>query len=244
MLFYAMWITARAIRGLPLLLPLALLIVGCSSGKESGGDAGANLLVNPGFEQGADPWHTMTGDAWSQTFDVADTAHSGVHSVHVQLTPPDQPLPNKVFGVTQDITQMPEYVSGYYRVENWQKATPAQYLQFVVIVFTTDPNTGQQTNVQIRYLLAGASEEPFRIDNAKFIFIDKSEPVTGQWVHFGRNVKQDFQSVWGYVPQNVTSVRVFFEARYDSPTAIQPQIGGDVYYDDLYAGPESKAPKS
>ena len=29
---------------------------------------------------------------------------------------------------------------------------------------------------------------------------------------------------------------MFFEARYDSPTAIQPQIGGDVYYDDLYAG--------
>ena len=39
--------------------------------------------------------------------------------------------------------------------------------------------------------------EPFRIDNAKFIFIDKSEPATGQWVHFGRNVREDFQSVWG-----------------------------------------------
>jgi hypothetical protein len=37
-------------------------------------------------------------------------------------------------------------------------------------------------------------------------------------------------------------LRVFFETRYDSPTPIQPDVCGDVYYDDLYVGPESKAP--
>jgi hypothetical protein len=35
---------------------------------------------------------------------------------------------------------------------------------------------------------------------------------------------------------------VFFETRYDSPTEIQPQMAGDIYYDDLYLGPQSKAP--
>jgi len=61
-------------------------------------------------------------------------------------------------------------------------------------------------------------------------------------VSFGRNVRQDFQQAWGSLPKDVTSVRIFFEARYDSPTAIRPQIGGDVYYGDLYAGSKVGVP--
>jgi hypothetical protein len=241
--------TVALFRLFPLLL-VVLLLAGCGGGRSGvpsqtpGGESG-NLLQNPGFEQGVDPWHTMDTAGWSRDFDVnAGLAHSGAYSAHLKLVPPPEPSPNRVFGVVQDIdtSEVPEYVSGYYRVENWQKATPIQYLQCAVIVFVKDPVTGVTTNTQIRYLLAGAATEPFPIGNAKFIFINKSDPAIGQWVHFGRNVREDFQQAWGSVPKNVTSVRIFFETRYDSPTAIQPQMAGDVYYDDLYAGSKAGAP--
>ena len=223
-----------------LLLSLSVfLLAGC------GGGGNANLLKNPGFEKGNDPWHTMDSSSWSPSFDVTSSqAHSGKDSVHLALKSPDVPALNRVFGVVQDIdlTDLPEYISGYYRVENWQKGTDFQYLQFVVIVFTTDPQTGQTANTQIRYLLAGAPSDPFEIGNAKFVFVTKDEPVTGQWVHFGRNIREDFQEKWGGVPQNITSIRLFFETRFDSPTEIQPQMAGDIYYDDLYLGPQSEAP--
>jgi hypothetical protein len=232
-------------RLLLILLPLALL-AGCGGNGNGGGDDGGNLLRNAGFESGTEPWHTMDSPSWSPSFEVTDAvAHGGSHSVHLQLAPPGAPALNRVFGVVQDLTpaELPEYVSGYYRVENWEKATDIQYLQFVVIAFTGDPGVAGAGNIQIRYLLAGAATEPFAIDNAKFVFIDKADPQQGEWVHFGRNIRDDFQNSWGAVPQNVTSVRIFFEARFDSPTEIQPQIAGDVYYDDLYMGPQSQAPK-
>ena len=221
---------------------LALLPAGCRGNKNG------NLLANPGFENGSDPWYEMSKTspaAWGEPFEVSGTvAHSGQHSAHITLIPPAQPAQDKVFGVVQDLSpkQFPEFVSGYYRVENWQKATHFQYLQFVVIAFTNDPS-GNTTNTQIRYLLAGADAEPFEIGNAKFVFVNTAEPSTGEWVYFQRNVKEDFEQLWGSVPQGLEHVRMFFEARYDSPTATQPQIGGDVYYDDLYAGPQSAAPK-
>jgi hypothetical protein len=217
----------------------ACLLVGCQS-KSNG-----NLLVNPSFENGSEPWYSMTTTGWGEPFEVSDAmAHSGKYSAHLTLIPPAQPAQNKVFGVVQDLSpnQFPEFVSGYYRVENWQKATHFQYLQFVVIAFVNSP-AGGTTNTQIRYLLAGADAEPFEIGNAKFVFVNTAEPSTGEWVYFQRNVKEDFEQLWGSVPQGLEHVRMFFEARYDSPTATQPQIGGDVYYDDLYAGPQDGAPK-
>jgi len=232
---------------LPALLAVAFLM-GCGGGSgnnvDKGDDATANLLSNAGFESGVDPWHAMDSPSWSPDFDVAgNLAHDGSHSVHLSLTPPDTPALNRVFGVVQDIelTDLPEYVSGYYRVENWQKGTDFQYLQFVVIVFTSDPQTGQTSNKQIRYLLAGAASESFEIGNAKFVFIDEAEPRQSAWVHFGRNIRDDFEELWGSVPQNITSIRVFFEARFDSPAEIRPQMAGDVYYDDLYVGPQANA---
>ena len=129
--------------------------------------ASANLLQNAGFENGNAPWHTMDSPSWSSSFEVTSSqVHSGKHSLHLRLVPPAVPALNEVFGVAQDVslTDLPEYVSGDYFVQNWKKATDFQYLQFVVIVFTTDPQTGQTSNTQIRYLLAGAPSEPFTID--------------------------------------------------------------------------------
>ena len=132
----------------------------------------------------------------------------------------------------------PEFLSGFYRVENWQKGTEHQYLQFVVIAILPEG----QGNIQIRYPLAGTATDPFRIDNAKFIYLTKEEPKIGEWVYFERNIADDFQQLWGKVPDDVQELRVFFEGRYDFDTPSTGNMSGDVYYDDLYVGSKADAP--
>jgi hypothetical protein len=217
---------------------VALLAAACGGGKS------ANLLANPGFEDGREPWYSMESSGWGEPFEVSgEVAHSGKYSAQLKLRPPSEPATHQVYGAVQSLEPetFPEFVSGFYRVENWQKETRFQYLQFVVIAIPP-AEAGDPGNVQMRYILAGADAEPFRIDNAKFVFLDKDEPPIGEWVYFERNVRDDFLQLWGSVPEELGELRVFFEARYDSPTPIQPEMYGDVYYDDLYVGPEADAP--
>ena len=222
-----------------LLLPAVLLAVACGGGGEGGNES--NLLANPGFEEGKEPWYSMETSGWGEPFEVSDTvAHSGQYSAHLSLRPPPQPNEHEVLGAVQSLkpSSFPEFLSGFYRVEGWKEGTEFQYLQFVVIAILPE-NAG---NIQIRYLLAGTATEPFEISNAKFVFLSKEEPKIGEWVRFERNIADDFQQLWGQAPEKVQELRVFFEARYDSPTAIKPDIGGDVYYDDLYVGSKAEAP--
>ncbi|MDI6858533.1 MAG: DUF3047 domain-containing protein [Dehalococcoidia bacterium] len=221
------------------LLAGALLIAACDGDAEEG--ASGNLLVNPGFEEGADPWYSMETRGWGEPFEISeDVAHSGARSALLKLRPPSEPAQHRVFGVVQSLKpdSFPEFLSGFYRVENWRKDAPFQYLQFVVIAFPK----GGQGNIQIRYLLAGADAEPFEISNARFVFVGKDEPRTGEWVYFERDVAQDFRELWGEVPQELDELRVFFEARYDAPGLITGEMHGDVYYDDLYLGSKAGAP--
>jgi hypothetical protein len=226
--------------GLVSLLLLAALLAGaCGGGGEGGNES--NLLANPGFEEGKEPWYSMETSGWGAPFEVSDAvAHSGQYSAHLSLRPPPQPSEHEVLGAVQDLTpsSFPEFLSGFYRVENWKRGTDIQYLQFVVIAILPE-NAG---NIQIRYLLAGTATDPFRIDNAKFVYLSEEEPRVGEWVYFERNIADDFQQQWGQAPEKVQELRVFFETRYDSPTAIQPDVGGDVYYDDLYVGSKADAP--
>lgn len=233
---------AALLIGLVLLLLLAALLArACGGGGDKKGE-GPNLLVNPSFEEGKEPWYSMGTSGWGTPFEVSDAvAHSGQYSAHLSLHRPPQPNQHEVIGAVQSLFNpkaFPEFLSGFYRVENWKRGTDIQYLQFVVIAILPN-NAG---NIQIRYLLAGTATEPFQIGNAKFVFLSKEEPKIGEWVHFERNIADDFQQLWGQAPEDVQELRFFFETRYDSPTAIQPDIGGDVYYDDLYVGSKAEAP--
>ncbi len=217
----------------------ALLVAACGAGSKNG-----NLLANPGFEDGGEPWYSMETPGWGEHFEVSEAiAHSGEHSAHLKLRPPPEPVTERVFGAVQSLepASLPEFVSGFYRVEDWQKDTRFQYLQFAVIAFPEVP-LGNFPNIQIRYLLAGADAEPFHIDNSKFVFLSKDEPPIGEWVYFERNIREDFQQLWGSIPEDLQELRVFFEARYDSGEPISGSMSGDVYYDDLYAGSEADAP--
>ena len=48
---------------------------------------------------------------------------------------------------------------------------------------------------------------------------------------------EDFQRLWGAVPQGYEKIRVLFEVRYDDKAQDEGPLEADVYYDDLYSGP-------
>jgi hypothetical protein len=210
-------------------------------------DFSGDLFVNPSFEEGDQPWFSMTSTSqgWGTPFSVSDAAaHSGKDSAYLMMRAGTEATGPEVFGVVQEIepAQFPEVLSGYYYVKDWVRGTPKQYLQFVVIVIGATGLPGDFPNYQIRYPLAGISEQPFTITNAYFVFINKAQPVTGQWVYFERNIRDDFKQLWGAVPTSWQKIRILFEARYDDKEAGSGEVKGDVYYDDLYVGPAADNP--
>jgi hypothetical protein len=214
----------------------------------------ANLFHNPGLESGEEPWCSLhAGEV--PPFEVSqDYAHSGESSALLRMrVPAEEQGKAKVFYLVQELMpeEFPELISGYYRVENWTKGTPKQYLQFVVILCREvggrecgggATNLPGEHNHQIRYPLAGISEEPFPISNAYFVFLSRDEPKQGEWVYFERNLHQDFEELWGAVPEGFDKMRILFEVRYDDKEAGPAPAEADAYYDDLYMGPASENP--
>jgi hypothetical protein len=215
--------------------------VACSGGgngdDSSTAGASGNLFPNPGFEEGADPWYTLNEESG---FTVTDEyAYSGTHSALLNMDDPVEASgQGKVYYLVQDIEpeELPEYVEGYYRVENWERGTPLQYLQFVIIAWAPANFPPTSNNYQLRYIIAGIDSPPFDIGNAHFVFLSREDPVIGEWTKFSANVREDFQRLWNAVPEDFESLRLLFEVRWDYKEAGSGAPRGDVYYDDLYIG--------
>jgi hypothetical protein len=241
------------LRWIILSLGILLIATACGDGGDDGGPASMslaamcsespvappstdNLFANPGFEDGTDPWCSLKPPAFVQTEDLA---HAGKASAFLPFRAGESESGNKIFYLVQEIElhELPEVISGYYRVNSWEKGTEKQYLQFVVIVFGGANPPNDYTNHQIRYLLSGIGSPPFEISNAKFVFLTRDEPPVGEWVHFERNLRDDFEKFWGAAPQNFDKVRILFEVRYDDKKIGEGPVSADVYYDDLYLGP-------
>ena len=216
------------------LLAFTLITAACAAGREP--EPAGNLLGNPGFEDGADPWFSLKPPNF--TVSIKDVAHSGSASALLRMRAQPEDEGTKVFYLVQEVNpgEFLELISGYYRVDHWVRGTKKQYLQFVVIVFGADDLSPPFLNHQIRYLLAGIENEPFAIGNARFVLLGKEDPAPGQWVSFRRNLRQDFQQLWGAVPERFENIRLLFEVRYDDKAAGEGPIEADVYYDDLYMG--------
>jgi hypothetical protein len=224
------------------------LVVGCGGESTAqpaiGSDVAKNIFDNGAFEKGEAPWISLSSEAWGARFHLADgVAHSGEHSALLEMRAAQEAGP-KVFGVVQEVKpeEFPELISGYYRVGQWTRGTDIQYLQFVVIAIGATNMPRGFANHQIRYLLAGTSQPPFAISNAKFVFVGTEEPVPNGWVYFERNIRQDFIDQWGAVPEGFSMIRVLFEVRYDDKEEGVTDPMADIFYDDLYLGPADANP--
>ena len=201
---------------------------------------GANLFVNPSFEEGPGPWISLETSAWGKPFSVSQRqVQSGANSALLELRSTEEGAGSAfVYGVVQELEleEFPDVLSGYYYVDRWEKGTPRQYLQFVVIVFGV-PNLPAQPNHQIRYILAGVDSQPTFISNARYRMLSRDEPKVGEWVYFERNIREDFQELWGAAPVNFGTTRILFEVRWDDRTPADGLSAADVFYDNLYLGP-------
>lgn len=211
--------------------------------------AGENLLDNPSFEEGTEPWCSLSTEAWGDPFSVSSKrAHTGENSAFLELRS-EEGVATRVLGVVREAApeEFPELLSGYYYVDRWDRGTPKQYLQVVVIVWGA-ANIPQEavelgaSNHQMRYIVAGVESQPTSIANARYVMITRDEPKTGQWVFFERNVSQDFQELWGAVPEGFAKIRILFEVRWDDRQPSDGTTTADVYYDDLYLGPAGGRP--
>ena len=244
-----------------LLAGLGLALVGgCSSSRPpssisdsaeaegSGARSGGNLLVNGSFERGTEPWWFFTDRPYWAGFTLSrDYAVDGVYSAHLRLRAFSWDEGTKIWGLIQEVEAplgarggrlpFPRRLAGYYRVENWRRATAKQYLQVVIIVWgDPDPRVRELSNIQIRYILAGVTRPPFGIRNARFRFLGPEEPPQGEWVYFERDLHRDFEELWGHIPASVEKIRVLFEVRYDGKRQGEGPGSADVYFDALYLG--------
>jgi hypothetical protein len=201
-----------------------------------------NLLSNPGLENGSEPWITLAPESGFVVTD--EKALSGSFSALERMLDAETaegsgPTKSKVYYLVQEIVpdEFPEVVRGNYLVENWVPGTDWQYLQFVIIAERPANFPAEQMNYQIRYPLAGIDSQPFPIENAKFRIVQTADPEQGKWIPFEARVKDDFDALWGMVPEGFTKLRLLFEVRWDWKVPGRGAPSADVYYDDLYAGP-------
>lgn len=209
------------------------MLSSCAAGSEP---TPVNQFANPGLEDGADPWFSLR----SPDFIVSEKiARSGQASALLELRAQAGEDGTKISYLVQEIQpeEFPEVMSGSYRVERWVPGTEKQYLQFAVIAFGAQNLPGGYPNHQIRYILAGIDEEPFAIANTRFVFLGTEDLPVGEWVEFQARVRDDFQRLWGAVPEGYEKIRVLFEVRYDDKALGEGPLEADVYYDDLYSGP-------
>lgn len=208
----------------------ALLLSACTFT----GNSDKNLFKNGSFEKGREPWFSLDATSWGEGFEISERfAVHGRHAAYLPLRTEAGSIGTKIFGVVQEVAseKFPRKISGYYRVENWNRQTEKQYVQFVVIVWG-DP-VSRLPNIQIRYILAGVTRPPFEIRNARFWFLGGEEPEQSAWIPFERDLHADFLTVWGHVPSRFKKARILFEARYDGKHPAEAPPSADVYFDQL-----------
>ena len=217
-----------------------------------------NWFVNPGFEEGPGPWWSFAAEnpfAWSHFSVTDDRARTGRFSALLDMDSTRYEDPSvRIYGVIQEAASgtVPEKLSGWYRVEGWERGASKQYLQVVVIVWNArrlPPGVRGVGNYQMAYVLGGVDAPPLNITNRKFIFtharrgpilVDAPDPVQDEWVFFEFDLREDFRKHWQIEPCDFEFLRVLFEVRYDGRTADDPPARARVYYDDLYLGDTSR----
>jgi len=234
--------SGRVFRSFIYIIPVVLILVFEACQSESSSKASSdrkNLLTNPSFEEGREGWSWMDWSPHWVDFDISSQrAHSGEESAYFRIwSKGPMERQAEVHGVVQVLkpSQFPEIVRGWYLVENWERGSPKQYLQFVTIVWG---GHAKYKNYQIRYILAGVTTPPYDMVNVKYLFAPNcaETPKQSRWIYFEVPIKDEFLRHWGMVPTGYDKIDVFFEARYDTAPATGKKACADVYFDDLYIG--------
>lgn len=200
-----------------------------------------NVLVNPGFEAGADPWFAPSPD-W-QPFSVDNLRpRTGTLSLDLQIAADGRTAPSAVSGAAQRIQEdvFPEFLSGYYFVDAWQPGEAVPYLSVTLSIVGGDDPDGAAIH-ELRLMLAGARQALRPLESGAYVFLSRDEPAIGEWVYFAYPVLEAVRSALGWDPLGWQYVDVAFELRYDRE---RPAASGAarVYYDDLYLGPQALSP--
>jgi hypothetical protein len=201
---------------------------------------GANMLQDPGFEEGGTGWFSLEPTAG---FEISDLrAKSGDNSALLRMRDAADSRGIKVYYLVQEVSPdvWPDVVRGSYLVESWAPGAEIQYVQFVVQAWNAANLPSEFTNWQMRYPLAGIDEPAYQFRNARFKMLGTGEPRTGEWIDFEANIRADFEEAWGVVPEDFEKIRVLFEVRWEQKTPGDP-ASADVYWDDLYMGPAQLA---
>jgi hypothetical protein len=196
-----------------------------------------NVLANPGFEDGADPWYAGAPD-W-QPFTVNNARpRSGALSLELDLRGDEQAPGAAIAGATQRLQgdAFAEFISGYYYVDDWQPAQGFQYLDVVITINGGNHPDGAAVH-ELHLLLAGAPEEPASLTSGQSVFLSRDEPAVGEWVYFSYPVLEAIRTHLGWDPIGWESIDVALTVRYDQKTP-GAAAAATVYYDDLYFGPQ------
>lgn len=230
-------------------------------------DPQGNLLINGSFEEPAaepaqlDPnrigeWWSFAGPKrpyWRGFERTDEQSIDGDHSVKLILDSDLNPTTSTlIIGAIQNVKTetMPEELSGWVRLDGWERGTMRQYVQIVVIVWDVTgnlpPGYGLK-NYQIAYTFGGVQKPPLEINNRKFQLIgealdlenDEHEMNEGEWVRFDLNPREDFKRLWKVDPSDFEYVRVLYEVRYDGrDDKFEPDARAAVYWDGLHFGPD------
>jgi hypothetical protein len=214
-----------------------------------------NWIRNGRFDRGRDPWFHLGGDKpYWHGFEVAPRpgGAAGAYAARLVLAAPPTASAIAIHGCAQDIVpapghaELPEVLSGAYRVARWRRALPKQYVQAVLIATSDEFGLpGAHGNHQLRFILTGLTERPFDMPAARFLFLGPAEPQAGDaWVRFERDLRADWKSAWGADwPHRCDEIRVLFEVRFDDGQRLASPAGeelAEVWFDDLYLGPRRK----
>ncbi len=214
-----------------------------------------NQLRNPGFEADDVGWGEIDHRKQVYFEIVGEPVHSGRGAAHLVASwqPGSHERPVSLRSAIQEISppRFPDRIAGWYWVDRWEDTPDPGALQLQIIVGVIgDPRTleivrsddpdepeahPELDNFQLRYQLAGPTEEPEDGGNIRNRVIGKGPPKLGSWVRFDLPVKSDFEQRWDHVPANFRQLRVMFAIRWDDKEE-GAALHADGYYDDLFFG--------
>lgn len=235
---------ADRVRALRIGIMAALACLACRSlpapppGPVAAPGPAGNRFRNPSFEEGREPWFSLDNPFWAGFVVTASQAHSGGHSALLRLRSGDGGLPTTVQGLVAEIDAdpLPRRLSGWYRVGDWQRGAPSQFVQIVVSVRGA-ANLDAETPKQMAYVLTGVLDPVPEIPFRPFIFLGDAEPRRETWVPFDVDPAADHLEHYGVIPESYDRLRIFFEARFERREAASADpVVADVYFDDLYLG--------